>query len=205
MMSRSAGGFDRGKASFLDRSSIMNYKAIKRGDGSYLIVVREENVGILAFEELYELALLVKRGLITVTGSVSLGFQKLLQRSDLLLSVHFLFDFFKSELGVEELRVNCIRCLEALTHDKDFSRLGTRGLGLRDIHFVEKVFQDVKERVVVLGTEDLGHESTTSAENICGYLERMQCKLDLVVSVLGPFRSDIRSTVVHHDIGLKVL
>jgi hypothetical protein len=116
----------------------MNYKeTIKRGDGAYLVVVREENVGILALEELYELALLVKRGLVTVTGPVSLGFQKLLQRSDLLLSVHFLFDFFKSELGVEELRVDCVRCLEALTHDENFSRLGTRGLGLRDVHFVE--------------------------------------------------------------------
>ena len=63
--------------------------------------------------------------------------KKFLERRDLLGSVHLVSDFFEGELRVKELWIDSVWCLEALTDDEDLSRLGTRGLRLRDLYLVE--------------------------------------------------------------------
>ena len=111
---------------------------------------------------------------VSITRTISLGFHQLLQGSDLFRSVHLIGDFFESELGVQELRIDGVRSLEALTHDENFGRLGTGGLGLGDFYLVEQLLQYEQKRIVVLRSEHLGNESTTSSENFSGQLKGLK-------------------------------
>jgi len=117
----SFGGATLTNATVFDLSSITNYITVLNENTTYSVVGREEQIGVLAFQEVVEVGLSIKVArALSVTRTVPLGLKQLLQRGHLLGGVLLVFNFLEGELWVEELRVDGVRGFEALANDENF-------------------------------------------------------------------------------------
>mmetsp|Transcript_20614 Transcript_20614/g.19592 ORF Transcript_20614/g.19592 Transcript_20614/m.19592 type:complete len:202 (-) Transcript_20614:82-687(-) len=112
-----------------------------------LVVGGKELIGVGTLQEFRELSLQVHplAFLITVPKLIGLFLDQSLQAGYFVLAFVVLFDVFEGEFGVEELGVDSVEVLIALTHHKDLRRLRPRGLWLCRFNFVEEVVQYEEE------------------------------------------------------------
>lgn len=102
-------------------SSITNYVTGLNENTTYSVVGREEQIGVLAFQEVVEVGLSIKVArALSVTRAVPLGLKQFLQRGHLLGGVLLVFNFFEGELWVKELGIDGVRGFEALANDENF-------------------------------------------------------------------------------------
>lgn len=64
--------------------------------------------------------------------------------------------------------------LEALAHHENFGRLGSGGLGLCSFDLIEKMIENEEQGVVVLGSENLGNESTALSQDLSCQLQGIE-------------------------------
>lgn len=64
--------------------------------------------------------------------------------------------------------------LLTLAHHKDLSRFIAGGLGLGGLDLLEELLEDPQEGLIIPGTEHLGDEPTTLAQELTGQLQGHQ-------------------------------
>lgn len=102
--------------------------------------------------------------------------------------------------GVEKLGVDLGGSEVTLADDEDLGGDVTRGRGLGGLDLGEELVENPEERVVILGTEDLGAEGSAGGEEFGGELERSEYELDLGEGILYPGSSDIGSSIVEYAV-----
>ena len=80
-----------------------------------------------------------------------------------------------------------------------------RGRWLRCLDLPEKLVEHPDEVVVVCASEDLRDERPALDEKLRSELHAHEHELRLAVRVLDPGGTDVRCTIMQHDIGLPVL
>jgi hypothetical protein len=121
----------------------------------------------------------------------------------LLKNVHLLGgsgDVCEDELGIENLGINLSWGQESLANNENFSRDSTRGLWLSRNNPLEQLVKNPKQFVVLSGAEDLSYKPTTRLQKLSGKLGGREGKLGLSESVLCPFGTNIRSSVMKDSV-----
>jgi hypothetical protein len=108
-------------------------------------------------------------------------------------------------VGVQEPGVDVLRRLELLADNERLGGNVTRGGGLRSLDLLEELVENPKERVVVLGAEDLGDKSASRTEELNSKLEGAEDEPRLGVSVLLPGGTHVGRTIVHANVQLPAL
>lgn len=113
--------------------------------------------------------------------------------------------YLENIFRVEELVVDEIRVDEICANNEDFSRCKTRRFRFVRFDFSEKLVAHPDKSIVIFRSKHLGDKSTTFSKEITSKFQSGQRQLDLIERVFLPIRTDIRSTVIQHNIHLLVL
>eukprot|EP00760_Papus_ankaliazontas_P036118 PhM_4_TR8203/c0_g1_i1/m.15826 len=107
--------------------------------------------------------------------------------------------------GLEELGVELLRRLEALTRHEHLGGLHAGRERLRGLDLFEELLHDPNHSVVLLSAENLCDEPAAGLEHLTRELAGLEDKLVLRKGLSGPHTTDIWGTVVEHDLCLLSL
>jgi hypothetical protein len=109
-------------------------------------------------------------------------------------------EFGENIFGVKELGIEALRGLVATANDENFGRHVTGRRRLGSLNRCEELLEHPQQRVVVLGTENLGDESSALSQKLRGQLHRLKDQLCLREGILDPSGTDIGRTIVNDSV-----
>lgn len=122
-----------------------------------------------------------------------------------LLGIIIIFSILENVFGIEKLIIDEIRIYEICANNENFCRCETRSLGLVGFNLSEEFIANPNKGIVILGSENLGNESTTLSQEIDCKLKSRQGKFNLIEGILLPVSTDIGSTIIEYNICLTIL
>ena len=107
-------------------------------------------------------------------------------------------DVGEDMFGAQQFRIDLGRRQISRTDDEDLGRDVTRRRRLGGFDLGEELVEDPEKRVVILGSENFGDESSSWSEEFGGQLEGREYELDLRESILNPGGSYVGSSIVEY-------